>query len=318
MKFFRFTFAILILCSAAPVRADLVDGIVSVVNRGIVTRQEVRDFAEPALDSLQRQYTEDSPELRQKVTDTLTNSLELLVERQLILHYFDTAGYRLPESAVDELVDDRIRDQFGGDRVTMMKTLQAQGMTFEQFRQQVRDRYIETGLRQKNVSQEIIVSPYQIEMYYDAHPDDYKVEDEVKLRMIVLNKSGDDDTNTPALAREILGKIRAGAAFTNMAMVYSQGSQKNSGGDMGWLERSMLRKELADDAFALKTNAVSDVVETPDSCYILLVEDKHAAHVRAIGEVRDDIEKTLLAQQHDRLEKKWIESLRRKTFIRYF
>jgi peptidyl-prolyl cis-trans isomerase SurA len=318
MKLSRFTFAVLFLCFAASSRADLVDGIVAVVSRNIVTRQEVRDFAAPALDSLQRQYPEDSPELQQQATDVLTNSLELLVERQLILHYFDTAGYRLPESAVDELVNDRIRDEFGGDRVTMMKTLQAQGLTLEQFREQVRDQYIETELRREKVSQALIVSPYQIEKYYEAHQADYKVEDEVKLRMIVLNKSGSNDTNTPALAQEILEKIRSGSSFTNMAMVYSQGSQKNNGGEMGWLERSALRKELADAAFALKPGEVSNVIETPDTCYILLVEDKHPAHVRPINEVRNDIEKTLLARQHDQLERQWIDSLRQKTFIRYF
>lgn len=318
MKLFRFTFLILFLGLAASVRADLVDGIVAVVNRDIVTRQEVKDLAAPAIDSLQRQYTSDSPAYEEQVTGALTNSLEILIERELIMRYFDTAGYKLPESAVDELVDDRIRDQFGGDRVTMMKTLQAQGITLEQFRDQVRERYIETALRQKMVSQASVVSPYQIQKYYEAHQADYHVEDEVKLRMIVLNKSDASDTNTLAQAQEILAKIHAGASFTNMAMVYSQGSEKNYGGEMGWLERSALRTELVDAAFALKPGEVSNVIDTPDSCYILQVEDKHAAHVRPIGEVRDDIEKTLLAQQHDQLERNWIESLRRKTFVRYF
>jgi hypothetical protein len=54
-------------------------------------------------------------------------------------------------TVVDELVQDRIREKFG-DRITFMKTLQAQGMTYEQFRQDVRDQYIEYQMRPKNVS----------------------------------------------------------------------------------------------------------------------------------------------------------------------
>ena len=61
---------------------------------------------------------------------------------QLILHSFDTEGYKLPDAVVDELVQERIRERFG-DRVTFMKTLQAQGMTVEQFRKQVREQYID-------------------------------------------------------------------------------------------------------------------------------------------------------------------------------
>ena len=59
-----------------------------------------------------------------------------------------------------------------------------------------------------------------------------------------------------------------------MASVYSQGSQHNQGGDWGWVERSVFRKELADVAFTLKPGQVSDVIDTPQACYLMLVE-KH-------------------------------------------
>ena len=53
------------------------------------------------------------------------------------------------------------------------------------------------------------------------HQDDFKIEDQIKLRMIVLNKTSADDTNTVKLAREIQAKIKDGAAFAEMATVYS-------------------------------------------------------------------------------------------------
>ena len=102
-----------------------------------------------------------------------------------------------PTVIVDQLVQDRIRERYG-DRITLMKTLQAQGMTYEQFRKDVRDQYIISAMRAKNVSQEIVISPYKVETYYLAHQDDFKMEDEIKLRMIVLNKSSGDDTNHAA------------------------------------------------------------------------------------------------------------------------
>jgi parvulin-like peptidyl-prolyl isomerase len=216
---------------------------------------------------------------------------------------------------VDDLVQDRIRERYT-DRVTLMKTLQGLGETFEQFRQDVRDQYIVSALRSKNIAQEITISPYKIESYYQAHPDDFKVEDQIKLRMIVLNKTSPADTNTPALANEILSKIKAGATFQEMASVYSQGSRPKESGD--WYDRSALRKELADSAFARKPGEVSDVVETPDTCYLILVEQTRPAHVKPLSEVRDDIEKNLRAQEQTRLEKEWIDRLKAKTFILYF
>ena len=324
MKFFRFIpFLAAAVCFNLPLHAELVDGVKAVVNSSVVTVAEVDDFIMPAAQALRRDYAGDPAMFQQKLGDALNDGLEQLIERQLILRDFDVEGYRLPD-VVDELVADNIRERFG-DRITLMKTLQAQGQTLEKFRQQVRNQYIITALRQKNMSpSKSIISPYKVETYYLAHQDDFKVEDEIKLRMIVLNKTSVDDTNTLGLAHEILAKIKEGATFQEMASVYSQGSQRNQGGDWGWIERSKLRKELADAALPLKPGQVSDVIETagtgetPGAYYIMLVEDKHPAHVKPLKDVRDDIEVTLRTQTQKQLEQQWIAQLKKKTFIRLF
>jgi parvulin-like peptidyl-prolyl isomerase len=319
MKFFRFIpILAAAFCFNLPLHAELVDGIKAVVNSGVVTFAEVEDFAAPAAQALRREYAGEPSLFQQKLGNALNDGLEQLVERQLILHSFDTEGYRLPDTVVDELVQERIRERFG-DRITLMKTLQAQGETYEKFRREVREQYIVSALRAKNISLEkIFISPYKVETYYLAHQNDFKVEDEIKLRMIVLNKSSGDDTNTASLAREILAKIKEGAAFQEMASVYSQGSQRSQGGDWGWVERSVLRKELADTAFTLKPGQISGVIETPEACYLMLVEQTRPAHVKPLGEVRDDIEATLLTQEQKQLEQQWIEKLKKKAFIRLF
>jgi parvulin-like peptidyl-prolyl isomerase len=300
-----------------PLRGELADGVKAIVNDTVITYAQVDSFTEPAADALRRQYAGEPDVFQQKLAEALNDSLEQLVERQLILHEFDTKYNKLPESLFDQIVADRIHEQFG-DRITLMKTLQAQGITYEQFSKSVRDQYIESALRAKNVSQAIIISPYKIETYYLAHQDDFKVQDEIKLRMIVVNKTSGDDTNAMNLAREIRTKINEGAAFAEMASVYSQGSQQHQGGDWGWVERSVLRKELADVAFSLKTGQVSDVIETADACYLMLVEQVRPAHVQPLGEIRAGIEKTLRTQERARLEKEWIDGLKKKNFIRYF
>ncbi len=319
MKFFRFIpMLAAAVCFSPSLHAELVDGIKAVVNSEIVTFAEVEDFAAPAAQALRREYAGEPGVFQQKLGAALNDGLEQLVERQLILHNFDTEGYRLPDTVVDELVQERIRERFG-DRITLIKTLQAQGETFEKFRQEVRDQYIVSAMRAKNISPEkIFISPYKVETYYLAHQDDFKIEDEIKLRMIVLNKTSGDDTNTAGLAGEILAKIKEGATFQEMATVYSQGSQRSQGGDWGWVERSVLRKELADAAFALKPGQVSGVIETPEACYLMLVEQTRPTHVKPLNEVRDDIEATLRTQEQKQLEQQWIEQLKKKAFIRLF
>jgi len=317
MKLLRF---ILVLAAALSVPAvcpaEPADGVKAVVNDKVITFLEVEDYARDAINALRQQYSSQPEVFQQKLNQLLNDAMDQLVERQLILHSFDTEGYKLPDGVVDQLVQERIREQFG-DRVTLLKTLQARGMTFEQYRQQVRDQYISTALRNQNVQREVIVSPTKILDYYQSHQSDFKLEDQVKLRMIVLNKTSADDTNAIRLAHEIAAKLKDGATFVEMAGIYSQGSQQHQGGDWGWVERSVLRKELAEVAFGLAPGQYSEPIESPDAVYLMLVEDKKSAQAKPLADVRKDIEKTLRTEQQSHYQKQWIEGLKKKTFVRY-
>ena len=304
---------------AAPLprlRADAPNGISAVVHDAVITYDEVEIATEQTTEVLIRQFRS-QPELFQKrMGEARSENLDKLLSRQLILHEFKTAGYNLPESVVDEIVQERIRARYG-DRRTLTMSLQQEGMTYEKFRQQVRDQFIIEALRAKNISSEkIIISPHKIETYYHSNKDQFKLEAEVKLRMVVLNKSTDPDKpDARKLGEEIQAKLKAGASFDEMA-VYSQRSQRSPGGE--WFQTSKLRKELADAVGKLNAGENSDLIDTPEACYLLHLDEMRPARYRSLGEAREEIEKELLTQERARLEKQWIERLRKKTFIRYF
>jgi parvulin-like peptidyl-prolyl isomerase len=317
MKTFRAFLIAALLVLSLPLRAELASGVKAIVHDSVITYQEVDLFAAPAVDVARRQFRNDRDGFAKKVNELLGESLEQLVQRQLILHDFQAAGYNLPESIIDEAVKERIRERYG-DRKTLTKTLQAQGMTYERFRQQMRDQIIVEALRSKNISSEIIISPHKIEKYYNEHATNYMVQDQVRLRMIVLNKTSEADEQARKLAADIDAKLKDGASFEEMAKVYSQGSQRAEGGKWGLVERSVLRKELAEVAFTLKAGERSGVIETPQACYLMLVEEIIPNHVRPLAEVRDEIEKNLLVDERARLDKQYTDKLKKKTFVRYF
>jgi peptidyl-prolyl cis-trans isomerase SurA len=315
MRLSRFILVLAALTAVPALsRSEVTDGIKAIVNDKVITYREVLDYAREAANALRQQYASQPEVYDRKMDQLLNDALEQLEEHQLILHSFDAEGYKMPDGVVDDLLQERIREQFG-DRVTLMKTLQAQGMTLEQFRDHLRDQYITTALRRQTVDREIIVSPVKILNYYQQHQSEFKLDDQVKLRMIVLNKTSANDTNAVELAREVQAKLKDGASFAEMATIYSQGSQKHLGGDWDWVERPVLRKELADVAFGLKPGQVSDPIDTPDAVYLMLVEDKKGAAPKPLSDVRKEIEKTLRAEQQAYLNKKWIDGLKKKTFI---
>jgi parvulin-like peptidyl-prolyl isomerase len=302
---------------ALPLQAQPEQGIAVIVNDSIITYFDVHSSIAPAVEVLERQYRDQPADLDLKIKNLLRESVQALVEQKLILAEFSRAGYNLPESIIEDEVQKRIRDNYS-DRLTLTKTLQAQGVTYESFRKRIHEEIVVSAMRQKHVSQELIISPHKVEVYYEQHQADFKVDDQVKLRMIVLNKPKEGADTAKEVAQEILRKLEAGVPFAEMASVNSDAAPRAQGGDSGWHDRSALRKELVDVAFSLNAGQRSGVIETSEAYWIMLVDEKRVARTKPLSEVRDDIEKTLVVQERARLQQQWINRLKDKSFVRYF
>jgi parvulin-like peptidyl-prolyl isomerase len=321
MKIVRASILSLTLISTLIARAQYVDGIQAIVADTPVTYYEVSELSRPAIESMARQSTGREEELRKQISEVMSNNLDHLVHNRLILEEFKT--YNVPETILDKDVDkniqERIQKEFYGDRTKMIKTLQAEGMTMEQLRRQTRERFIEMALRQKNIGSELIISPHKVEAYYLAHKDDFKQDDEVRLRVIVLTRSADSAApDAKKLGNDIVLKLKEGADFKEMARTYSQGQQSRPEGDWGWYKTRELRKEFADVALKLKAGEYSDVIDTPQACYVLKIEERKVSSYKSLGDVRDDIERDLRLQEESRLERQWIAKLKKKTFVKYY
>jgi peptidyl-prolyl cis-trans isomerase SurA len=305
------------LCGTLHAQTSLLNGVAVIVNDKVITYKDVFNaIAEDEVFLVER-YERQPQVLDQKRRELMESRIQELVEAQLILHEFTTAGYNLPESVIEDRINQDIRNY--GDRLTLTKTLQSKGLTYEAYRQRIRERIIISEMWRHNVPPNPVISPHKIETYYLENQEKFQMGDQVKLRMIVLPSRPSEPSFSPRkLADEIMAKLDEGADFADMARVYSQGSQAAEGGDWGWIERTVLRPDLSEKAFALGSGERSGVIETPEGCYIMLVEEVKLAHLRPLGEIRADIEATLKAEEIKRLRARWIERLKTKSFVRYF
>jgi len=357
----------MLACIDARAEFELSNGIAAIADDAVITVQQVRQSSADTIELYRRTYFNNPEFFDQKRITALTEALEALIDRQLILHDFKNLGGIIQESYIDDIIKERIREQFG-DRMTLIKGLQAQQITWETFRQRERDRIIESIMERKNVREGLLISPAKIEHYYQTNLQSYKQEDRIKLRKIELNRtataSGDEIRRR---ASEVKAKIDGGVPFSEMAASYSEASDRKDGGLWGWKEERQIRKGLAEIAFALKPGECSSLVgfalegdesywvfqydrndsvtlgrkftdkdqfveerkfgnqpgpvelpAMPNTFYLLYVDEKQNARTRTLTEVRDEIEKDLLLQERARLQRKWLQRLRAKSFVRYF
>src|ERR1700746_795453 len=101
-----------------------------------------------------------------------------------------------------------IKENFGGDRNTFIKTLEAQNYTLGEFRQREMEQMIVQAMRSQNVKKSTVIPPDKIEDYYKKRRDEFTSKETIKLRMIMI--PGQKDTATApaqkALAEEGLGR----------------------------------------------------------------------------------------------------------------
>jgi parvulin-like peptidyl-prolyl isomerase len=232
----------------------------------------------------------------------------------------------------------------------------------------MRDDWIASIMRGRNVSQALLISPAKIEHYYSTNLTEFQLSDQVRLRMIMIARpvAGSPD-DAFRLASDIKAKLDGGASFAELAVAYSEGPYRKEGGLWGWVGEKKLLKGLSEIAFNLPTGQCSRVVcragsgenaywiyqynpagkvtlarkytephvfleekqfpngadledlpSMPSEFYLMLVEGKQAARTRGLDEVRDEIERELVIQEKTRLERKWINRLRAKSFVRYY
>jgi len=202
------------------------------------------------------------------------------------------------------------------DRADFMKQLQQSGITYEDYRKREKEQFIVEQMTLNNTPDPII-SPHKVETFYNEHRDMFKMEDRVKIRVIVLKKDPADTGEVRRRAGEILSQIKAGASFEQMAGVYSD-TKSPDAGEMGWRDVSTINKALTDEIIKLKPGECSDVIDTPQSCFLVRLEERDSAHVKPLSDVRDEVEQILRGREKDRLREKWINRLRAKTFIQSF
>jgi len=311
--------ALLPICCAAFAQEPLqVDGIAAVVNGEVITISQVRGLSAPREKQLRQQFT--GQELEKQLKTARELALKDLIDRQLVLQAFKKEKYEIPDHFVEERIHEVIRENFGGDRNTFIKTLEAQNYTLGEFRRKEMEQMIVQAMRSHNVKTKNIISPTKVEEYYRKHREEFTSKETIKLRMIMI--PGQKDTATApaqkALAEEVLGKLASGDEFDRTAQIYSEDSTRDNGGDWGWIEHNTLAGPLEKVAFNMPVGRISNIIDYAGNYYILKVEDKQGGTTKSLAEVRADIEKKLVQEEAQQIQERWIASLREKAYIKTF
>ncbi len=149
------------------------------------------------------------------------------------------------------------------------------------------------------------VSREELQAYYDQHKDDYRVPEQINVSQILIKAplpGADGKVDPKGLeearkkADDVLKQLKAGGKFEDLAKKHSEDPSGKNGGSVGWVQHFPV-PTVDKVAYSLPKGGVSDVVDAGYAFVILRVDDKQAAHVKTLDEVKDQIEESIKQQK---------------------
>lgn len=305
--------ALLLALPAAPASGQLafgeavVDRVVAIVGDSVVLQSQI----EEEIQRMRLQQAPVPPDTDPAYPRFFEGILDSWVNRVLVLRAAAQDTLIAPDVAtIERQVSaqiDQLTESFGG-RPALVQALGSEGLTLAEYRD-----ILTTQARQQQIQQMYIQSRMRTLRPVDVSEDEMRArfaEAEGALQqrprlltfsqVVLLPEPSDEARETArALAEDLLGRIRGGEDFAQLARRYSQDpGSAQLGGDLGWFRRGRMVQEFEDAAFSLGTNQVSDVVETEFGYHIIKLErtrpgERQGRHILIIPEkTGEDIERT--------------------------
>lgn len=313
VAFLIFSF-ILCLLPCSLCYPGTLDKVIVVVNGETITQSELDAAVALMAQRLSKEYQ--GEELEAKLEESRKEILSRMIDERLILSEAKKKGLKVKNSEIDEKLKE-VRSQFESED-KFNEVLKEENLSLNELKQRYSDQIMVSGLIEAEVKQKSVVSPSEVLEYYNAHKEEFKEPEQIRLKNILIRPDASlSDEDARALAEKLLGFLKAGEKFEEVALKYSKGPNADQGGDLGLVPRGQMMNDIEDVIFNLDTGSVSEVIKTKLGYHIFKVEEKRPERIREFAEVQDQIEKRLGYEKGKKIYTQWIEGLKKNAYISY-
>jgi peptidyl-prolyl cis-trans isomerase SurA len=297
----------------APYQGTVVEDIIARVNDQVISRSDY-ERAEQDLENQahQQQWTQ------QQLFEQKRELLRDLIDRQLLL----SKGKELDITGETELVK-RLDDMRKQNNLPSMEALQKaaedQGVSWEDFRQSIRNQIISQQVIRDEVGRHVNVSPSELQAYYNQHKQDFDQAEQVRLSEILIPTANPDDASQVDAAKkkadDVYAKLKGGTDFADVAKTASGGPTAVQGGDLGEFKRGGLAKQLEDQTFDLKPGQYTEPIRTKQGFVILQVTQHTAGGVQPFKDVEPQVEDAVGMTKMGPAMRDYLTKLREDAYI---
>lgn len=295
---------------------NITNAIVAVVNDEIITLHDVNREAQPAVSEAEKKAALDDA-ARSRIRRA---ALDRLIERKLTGQKIKELNITVSEEEIRQAIDDVRKQNSIPSEEALVAALAAQGLSFDQYRAQLKEQIEKLKLVSIEVRAKVHVGETEMRDYYASNLPKYTEEESYRARHIFF-KTGEKATpeeiqKTKATALSVLADARDGKDFAELAMKFSEDpAARKDGGDLGSFKKGDMQPELEKSILSLKPGEVSDLVTTPIGFHIIKLEARVAGTTRPFESVKAEIEEILYRKKSEERFSLWAKELRGKASV---
>ncbi len=249
-----------------------VDRIVAVVNDEAITLFELRSRMQMVIRQLRSQNT---PLPSEDVM--IRQMLERMIVDRVQLQTAKESGLRISDGELDATLR-RIAEANKMSLSEFRRAVEADGIVWPKFREEIREEMTVTRLREREVDNQVSVTEGEIDNYLANPQATSAAPESIHIEHIILRvpeqASPDQLARIRARAEQALGLIRGGENFAKVAASFSDAPDALSGGSMGMRPLDYLPALYADAAAKLKVGEASEVLRSPAGFHIIRVAER--------------------------------------------
>jgi peptidyl-prolyl cis-trans isomerase SurA len=310
------TILLILGLSVAICGAKIIDKIVAIVNGEIITLSEL-DRQRSRLRH-ETDTTTNPWEKGAKVFESRRVILDRLIEEKIIDQQCKKWAIRVSPRDIDAAIEDVKRMNAVSEEQLKM-ALMADGLSWEDYRQELVKQIKRVKLASQVVRQEFAVDDERLKEFYLQHIERFKEPDQIRVSHILIVIPQDaDDLLVEALRHTgemILDKLSRGEDFGELARLYSDDASAKNGGDLGFFNRGELLPQIERITFNLHPGQFRDLIRTNMGFHIVKVTDRKEGRVIPYEEVMEKVRNQYTQEESQRLYKAWLQEVKARSFI---
>lgn len=297
---------------------EVVDRIVAVVNNEIITLYELnRTFAPYAANIKALKYPPEKE--RKTLFEVRQNILDQLIDSMLADQQAKRDRITVSQKEIDEAVE-RIKEQRQITDEQLRQGLASQGMTMEEYRQEMEEQILRAKLVNREVKAKIVITREDIKDYYESHLEKYAGDKKYYLWNIFIKvpsaSSGSEKENARRQMDGILAQLEQGRSFESLVDDLKNSTSALQGTDLGLYRLDELSEQLRQVVKNMKAGQFSAVLDTNFGFQIIYVQRIEDTQGKPLESVADEIQELLYTEFVDNKYQEWLKELRARSHIR--